>query len=86
MALRLRQCVAGTRRFESTLNRLLQGCKSQVSNLQTAWLFFVLEHKFQNLLYTFQASAWHQYLSHDHRAPSAPAVLKTNLTDVTMLH
>ena len=47
---------------------------------------FVLQHKFQNLLYSFQASAWHQYLSHDHRAPSAPAVLKTNLTDFTPLH
>jgi hypothetical protein len=47
---------------------------------------FLLQHKFQNLLYSFQASAWLQYLRHDHTAPSAPAVLITNLTDFTPLH
>ena len=47
---------------------------------------FVSQHKFQNLLYSFHASSWLQYLSHDHRAPPAPAVLVTNLTDYTPLH
>jgi hypothetical protein len=47
---------------------------------------FVSQHKFQNLLYSFHASAWLQYLSPDQRAPSAPAVLVTNLTDFTPLH
>ena len=45
------------------------------------WKLVLCHSTFQNPLYSFHASAWLQYLSHDHRAPSAPAVLKTNLTD-----
>ena len=47
---------------------------------------FMSQHKFQNLLYSFHASVGLQYLNHDLRAPSAPAVLKTNLTEFIPLH
>jgi hypothetical protein len=46
----------------------------------------VSQHKFQTLLYSFNASTWFQHLSHDRRAPSAPSVLKINLTDFILLH